>query len=80
MCPRYEFFLTVVTSTRITHGQTLRFLVVDKVNVGQVQTVVVSWNYQSSLLDPTSFCGSSCNRNLYVNSVQVAGLTNYPQS
>jgi hypothetical protein len=72
--------LTVVTSTRFTHGQSSRFLIVDKVNVGQVQNVVVSWNYQSILLDPTSFCGLTCNTNLYVNNVEVASLTSYPQS
>jgi hypothetical protein len=63
----------------LIHGQPYVYLVEDPANAGKLTGVALSWNYITTALNPLSYC-VFCNKNLYVSSVQVSELNNFPES
>ena len=52
-------------------------LFMNDVNVGKIQRVELHWKYDTGILHP---CGLFCNDHLYVTSIEVSELSNYPES
>ena len=67
-------------SQEFSHGVDNFLLFIDALNVGNVQRVELYWNYDGTIVHPGSTCGLFCNDHLYVSSVEISELNNYPES
>jgi len=67
-------------SDKFIHGEDALYLYIDKMDVGRIQRVEFYWNYDGLVIDPGSVCGLFCNDALYVSSVEISELMNYPES
>ena len=65
------------SSAQLEHGKDHLMLFIDDMDVGKVQRVEVYWNYNGGLLHP---CTLLCNNNLYVSSIEISELSNYPET
>jgi len=66
-------------AVKYVHGTDTYTLYVDDLNVGRIQRVELQWHYDASILDPGSHCGIFCNDHVYVSSVEISELNNYPE-
>ena len=68
--------------TYLKHGGDNTFLFAVPTNVGRVEKVNLRWKYAMTdlldWLDGTCYLGL-CNQRLYVNSVTISELNNYPE-
>jgi pancreatic triacylglycerol lipase len=64
----------------ITLGQNQTYLDVESLNLGTISSVSLTWNYINNPLNPLTYCGPLCNSHLYVNSVKVSEMNNYPET
>lgn len=67
-------------SFKFAHGQSTFLLYIDPFNVGNIQRVELYWKYDATITHPGSTCGLFCNDHLYVSSVEISELNNYPES
>ena len=67
-------------SDKFIHGENALYLYIDKMDVGRIQRVEFYWNYDGLVIDPGSVCGLLCNDALYVSSVEISELMNYPEN
>lgn len=61
------------------HGTDTYTLYVDAMNVGNIQRVELEWNYDGSVINPGTVCGLFCNDHVYVSSVEISEMNNYPE-
>ncbi|KZS07195.1 putative Triacylglycerol lipase [Daphnia magna] len=67
-------------SQKFVHGADTYLMFIDPFNVGNIQRVELFWKYDGSVLDPGTVCGLFCNDHIYVRSVEISELNNYPES
>ena len=64
----------------MNHGEEYFFLDVSGDNVGRIQRVELEWNYDFSVLHPSTVCVPLlCNSHLYVSSIEISEMSNYPE-
>jgi len=59
----------------MVHGNTYRFVIEEKVDIGSIKEAVLSWKYKWNFLDPTTFCFFFCGLN--VEKVRVSKMNVY---
>ncbi|XP_046649317.1 pancreatic triacylglycerol lipase-like isoform X1 [Daphnia pulicaria] len=64
---------------KLEHGKNYQYLFSIGTNIGKTRKVNLRWDYVVNPLDPSTICGSLCNKKLYVNSVTISSLNNYPE-
>jgi len=64
-------------SVDLSHGEHYQTLVIEGSDVGKIQRIELNWKFNSGIFHP---CGLFCNSNLYVSSVEVSELSNYPEA
>jgi len=67
-------------SDKFIHGEDALYVYIVAEDVGRIQRVSLTWNYDGLVVDPGSVCGLFCNDHLYVSSVEISELNNYPES
>jgi pancreatic triacylglycerol lipase len=67
-------------SDKFIHGEDALYIYIVAEDVGRIQRVSLTWNYDGLVIDPGSVCGLFCNDHLYVSSVEISELNNYPES
>ena len=66
--------------SRFTHGQ-LKTLIFDQPsNMGKIQSIQLSWKYVYNPLEPSTFCGSRCNSDLYVRIIEITEMNYYAET
>jgi len=72
--------ITPQGAIRLTHGENYFFLDVSGENVGRIQRVELEWRYDTSILSPSTICiPLLCNSHLYVSSIEISEMSNYPE-
>ena len=62
------------------HGTEYFFLDVSGDDVGRIQRVALEWNYDASVLSPSTICVPLlCNTHLYVKDIEISEMSNYPE-
>lgn len=81
-CARNLFWFKkkIRNSQKFVHGADTYLMFIDPFNVGNIQRVELFWKYDGSVLDPGTVCGLFCNDHIYVRSVEISELNNYPES
>ena len=75
----FSFFSSL--GMNLAHGSSQAFLQTNLANIGNLKSLNLQWNYVNNLLDPKTICmGLFCNNHLYVNSVIVSEMNNYPET
>ncbi|XP_046630612.1 pancreatic lipase-related protein 2-like [Daphnia pulicaria] len=64
-------------SQQFVHGADTFLLFIDPFNVGNIQRVELYWKYDGTIFNT---CGLFCNDHIYVRSVEISELNNYPES
>ncbi|XP_059098769.1 pancreatic triacylglycerol lipase-like isoform X2 [Tigriopus californicus] len=62
--------------TLFEHGESYFFVLTSPHDIGWTTRVELGWEYQSELLNPQTYCLWSCNRGLYVQSLNLRGPLN----
>ncbi|XP_046463356.1 pancreatic lipase-related protein 2-like isoform X1 [Daphnia pulex] len=64
-------------SQQFVHGADTFLMFIDSFNVGNIQRVELYWKYDGTIFNT---CGLFCNDHIYVRSVEISELNNYPES
>ena len=73
-------YLIIRNSQKFVHGADTFLLFIDPFNVGNIQRVELYWKYDGSVIHPGTTCGLFCNDHIYVRSVEISELNNYPET
>lgn len=72
--------ITPQGAIRLIHGTEYFFLDVSGDDVGRIQRVALEWNYDASVLSPSTICVPLlCNTHLYVKDIEISEMSNYPE-
>jgi len=66
---------------RIDHGTINKFQFTDRMDLGYIMRADFTWEYDDQFLKPGTYClGLVCNRDLYVQTIEISPINYYPES